>query len=117
MKVLIIFICLGFFGCTKGVSPSGEGRYPEVFIAYDTALEFYKNDFGGYPAQKLGLADLYFNVRSSPKWHGPYLKSVSGLDSVFYRSIDGGRDYELFLVKNDGGLVRNSLWPRPEIKM
>jgi len=105
-------------GCARQGDPRGtKTAYPDVFVPYDIALEFYKNDLGHYPSNALGLSALYQNIEATGTWRGPYINNTaSSASGILYRLRDGDRDYELITLVN-GTIVRSSSWARPKIKM
>src|SRR6185295_18389481 len=85
VELLLVLVILGtlaaivlpkFSGTTERARKQQAATQISVF---STALDAFEVDMGYYPKGKSGLNDLITAPRDAQNWHGPYLKSESGI--------------------------------------
>ena len=76
-----------------------------------TSLDLFLIDNGRYPTQQEGLQALVINPGSLPGWHGPYIKTRSGMPldpwghAYQYRIPGQSAEYDLFTIGPDNQAI------------
>jgi general secretion pathway protein G len=76
-----------------------------------TSLDLFLIDNGRYPTQQEGLQALVINPGGLPGWHGPYIKTRSGMPldpwghPYQYRIPGQSAEYDLFTVGPDNQAI------------
>ena len=112
IELLVVIIILAILAAV--VIPRVLGRTDDARIAKATAdvstlestLEMYKADNRNYPTGDQGLQALIANVENSPKWNGPYVKTLPmdpwGNPYVYVFPPQHSADFDIFSAGPDG---------------
>ncbi|MHB8520842.1 MAG: type II secretion system major pseudopilin GspG [Limisphaerales bacterium] len=85
VELLLVLVILGTLAAIvlpkfTGTTERARRTQAQTQIStFSTALDMFETDMGYYPKGTSGLMDLIQRPRDGQNWHGPYLKSESGI--------------------------------------